>query len=122
MTWIILIAKAVVMAAFILALTEIAKRNAYVSAVIIAFPIMTVLTIGNLYLDTGDARLASKFAYTTFWLIVSSLAFFGALFLSQKAGLGFWSAFGVAVFTTVASIVGFTLTLKRFGIDLTSNV
>ena len=54
MIWFWMAVKALVMAVFILALTEIAKRNAYVSAVIIAFPIMTVLTIGNLYLETGN--------------------------------------------------------------------
>lgn len=122
MVWVWMGVKALVMAVFILALTEVAKRNAYVSAVIIAFPLMTVLTVGNLYLDTGNVAQASKFAYTTFWLIVASLAFFIALFLAQKVGLGFWMAFSVAVAVTIGSIVSFTLLLKRMGIDLMSNV
>ena len=115
-------AEALVMAAFILALTELAKRNAYVAAVFIAFPLMTVLTVGKLYLDTGSDAQASKMAYTTFWLILASLAFFVGLYLMQKAGFSFWIAFTTAVLATVGSIVSFTLLLKRLGIDLMSNV
>ena len=122
MDWVWLAVKALVMAAFILALTELAKRNAYVSAVIIAFPIMTVLTIGNLYLETGSAAQASKLAYTTFWLIVASLAFFIVFYLAQKLGMGFWIAFSVAVLATIGSIISFTVILKQIGIDLMSKV
>jgi hypothetical protein len=122
MIWFWMAVKALIMAVFILALTEIAKRNAYVSAVIIAFPIMTVLTIGNLYLETGNGFQASKLAYTTFWLIVASLAFFIVLYLAQKLGAGFWVSFSMAVIATVGSIVSFTVVLKRLGIDLMSNV
>ncbi|MAT35691.1 MAG: hypothetical protein CMK06_11245 [Ponticaulis sp.] len=122
MYWLKMGAEALVMAAFILALTELAKRNAYVAAVFIAFPLMTVLTVGKLYLDTGSDAQASKMAYTTFWLILASLAFFVGLYLMQKAGFSFWIAFTTAVLATVGSIVSFTLLLKRLGIDLMSNV
>jgi len=122
MYWLKMGAEALVMAAFILALTELAKRNAYVAAVFIAFPLMTVLTVGKLYLDTGSEAQASKMAYTTFWLILASLAFFVGLYLMQKAGFSFWIAFTTAVLATVGSIVSFTLLLKRLGIDLMSNV
>ncbi|MAK61211.1 MAG: hypothetical protein CMK09_09560 [Ponticaulis sp.] len=122
MDWLWLGVKALVIAVFVLALTEIAKRNAFVSAVVIAFPLMTVLTVGLLFSDTGNAAQASKLAYTTFWLIMASQAFFVVLYFSQKAGLGFWVSFSAAIAGTVASIIGFILVLRRFGINLLSNV
>lgn len=122
MDWIWMGVKALVIAVFVLALTEIAKKNAFVSAVVIAFPLMTVLTIGLLYSDTGNAVQASKLAYTTFWLILASQAFFVVLYLCQKAGLGFWVSFSAAIAGTVISIVSFILVLRRFGINLLSNV
>ncbi len=116
-----LLIKSLVTVVFIILLTEIAKRSAYLSALIIAFPIVTVLTVGNLYLETGDAARATKFAYTTFWLIVPSSAFFLTLFLAQKAGAGFWLGFVISLAMTIVSIWAFTLFLKFVGIDLFSN-
>lgn len=119
--WQSLLVKGIGTALFVIVLTEVAKRNAYVSAVVIAFPLMTVLTVANLYFDTGDAARASKFAYTTFWLIVASLAFFIVLYVARILGLGFWAAFSIAVVGTVASIIAFTLVLRELGIDITKN-
>lgn len=86
MDWIWMGVKALVIAVFVLALTEIAKKNAFVSAVVIAFPLMTVLTIGLLYSDTGNAVQASKLAYTTFWLILASQAFSLCCICVRKPG------------------------------------
>ena len=122
MVWLVPMLKALGYAIAILILTEIAKRNSFIAAVIIAFPVMTVLTVANLYIDTGNAAPAYKLAFTTFWLIVSSLAFFVVLWFGKEAGFGFWGAFSLAVFATIASIVGFTFLLRRLGINLLGSV
>lgn len=116
-----MIGKAIVFALVVLLLTEIAKRNAFVSAVIIAFPLMTVLTMATLYLDTGDSQRSVKLAYTTFWLILASMSFFGFIFLSQKLGMNFWLSFIISIIAAVGAIAAITFTLRRFGIDLLSN-
>lgn len=121
MDWWLIALKALGSAIVILVLTEIAKRNAFVSAVIIAFPLMTALTMALLYIDTGDAQRSIKLAYTTFWLILASTSFFGLIYLTQKAGLTFWWSFSSSVLGASLVIIAFTLILKRFGIDLLSN-
>ncbi|MFC6198530.1 hypothetical protein [Ponticaulis profundi] len=122
MVWLTMLAKAFGYAIAILVLTEIAKRNSFIAAVIIAFPIMTVLTIANLYLETGDPGPAYKLAYTTFWLIIASLSFFVVLYACQSAGFSFWFGFSIAVVATIASIIGLTFLLRQLGINLLSNV
>jgi hypothetical protein len=114
--------KALVIGVSTVLLTKLAERNAFASAVIIAFPLMTAITMALLYIDTGDAARAVKFGYTAFWMILASMSFFFFLFISQKLGLGFWLGFIASIGVTALSIVGLTLLLRRFGIDLLSNV
>ncbi len=122
MDWFALAGKAIVIGVATVALTELAKRNAYASAVIIAFPIMTAFAMALLYVDTGDAARSYKLGFTTFWLITASLSFFLFLFVTKNMGLGFWMSFFGSIAVTAASITGITLLLKHFGIDLLSNV
>ena len=122
MVWLMMAGKAFVFAIVVLILTEIAKRNSFASAVIIAFPLMTVLTMATLYFDTGNAARSYKLAYTTFWLILASTSFFGILFITQKIGLPFWGSFVGSIIGAVIAIFAITVVLRRFGIDLLSNV
>ncbi len=122
MDWPMMIGKAIVFAVVTLLLTELAKRNAFASAVIIAFPLVTVLTMATLYFDTGDAARSYKLGFTTFWLILASTSFFAFLYITQKIGLGFWMSFVGSIICAVLAIIGLTLLLRRFGIDLLSNV
>lgn len=118
MNWTALIVKAVVIGVATVFLTELAKRNAYASAVIIAFPVMTAFAMALLYVDTGDAAQSYKLGFSTFWMILASTSFFLFLFIGKKLGLGFWMSFGGSIVVAAISIVSLTLLLKAVGIDL----
>lgn len=118
MNWPMLILKALVIGVSTVFLTELAKRNPYASAVIIAFPIMTAFAMALLYIDTGQAAQSYKLGFSTFWMILASTSFFLFLFIGKKLGLGFWLTFVSSIIVAAITIVALTLLLKAVGIDL----
>lgn len=109
--------KGVATAAFIIALSEIAKRSTWLAAALVALPLATILTVAMIALDTqkGGADVANNFALKTFLLFWPGLIFFIGLLGLQKLGLGFWPAFGVSVAACFLSTWGFSALLTSQG-------
>ena len=112
------IGKALVTAAFIVLLSEVAKRSTWLAAAMVALPLATMLTVGFIYWDTKDHTIANQFAMSTFLLVFPGLCFFAALPLVQRAGLHFWPAFAIAVAVTFAAAAGFTVLYRALGLKL----
>ncbi|MBI1339522.1 hypothetical protein GC169_04825 [bacterium] len=111
------ILKALATAGFIVFLSEVARRSTWLAAVMVALPLATMLTVGFIASDaTQGPEKANAFANSTFMLVWPGLVFFITLPLAQRAGLGFWPAFAVAVIGTFAATWAFTLLLRRFGV------
>lgn len=69
--------------------TEVAKRNPFWGAVIIALPLTSILAMGWLYADTRDNALLTQFARDIFVIVPVSLVFFVPFLAERKTGLGF---------------------------------
>jgi hypothetical protein len=109
--------KGVATAAFIIALSEIAKRSTWLAAALVALPLATILTVAMIALDTqkGGVGLATSFALKTFLLFWPGLIFFVGLLGLQKFGVAFWPAFGVSVAACFLSTWGFSILLTSQG-------
>jgi len=82
-------AKVLVAAAIIGVAAEVAKRNPFWGAVIIALPLTSILAMGWLYADTRNDMLVTKFARDIFVVVPVSLVFFVPFLLETKTRLGF---------------------------------
>lgn len=111
------VGKGVATAAFIIALSEIAKRSTWLAAALVALPLATILTVALIALDTqkGGVDVASSFAFKTFLLFWPGLIFFIGLIGLQKLGLAFWPAFGVSVAACFLATWGFSVLLTSQG-------
>ncbi|MEY2757994.1 MAG: hypothetical protein RIR33_1772 [Pseudomonadota bacterium] len=111
------VGKGVATAAFIIALSEIAKRSTWLAAALVALPLATILTVALIALDSqkGGATLANAFALKTFLLVWPGLIFFVGLIGLQKLGLPFWPAFGASVLACFLSTWGFSVLLTAQG-------
>ena len=111
------VGKGVATAAFIIALSEIAKRSTWLAAALVALPLATILTVALIALDTqkGGVDVASSFAFKTFLLFWPGLIFFVGLLGLQKLGLAFWPAFGVSVAACFLTTWGFSVLLTSQG-------
>ncbi len=109
--------KALGTAAFIVVLSEIAKRSTWLAAALVALPLATMLTVAFIATDSkeGGVDVANAFATKTFLLFWPGLIFFVGLIGLQKFGVAFWPAFGVSVAACFLSTWGFTIFLTSMG-------
>jgi hypothetical protein len=113
-----LIIKLFTSAAIILAVSEIAKRNTSLGALLLSLPLVSVLALCWLYYETKNVEKVSALASSTLWMVLPSLAFFILLPMLLKLRWNFFLSLTVASLGTAATY-GLTICLlNRFGVKL----
>ena len=80
----------VLISALVIALaSELAKRDSFWGALLVAMPLTSILAISWLYAETRDNLLVTRFARDIFLLVPGSLLFFLPFLLESKTRLGF---------------------------------
>jgi hypothetical protein len=111
--------KALLTAIFIVAVSELAKRSNFVSALLLALPLASALTLIWLYQDTGDAARAAHYSWSVLLLLPPGCVFLAALPLAIRYGFGFWPSFLAAALATAAIYYVYAYLLQRvFGATL----
>jgi hypothetical protein len=111
--------KALLTAAFILGMSELAKRSSFASALLVALPLATVLTVIWLYLDTHDAARAGHYAFSVLLLLPPGCVLLLVLPLAIRWGLDFWPSLGLAAAATALIYYAYVFVLQRaFGVTL----
>ena len=83
------IAKVLVSALVIAVASEVAKRDSFWGALLVALPLTSILAVSWLYAETRDNLLVTRFARDIFLLVPGSLLFFLPFLLETKTRLGF---------------------------------
>ena len=104
--------KVLISAALIVLVSELAKRNSLLAALVASLPVTSLLAFVWLYWETGDAARVSSLSLDIFWLVIPSLALFLALPLFLRAGWGFWISLLAAIVVT-ALCYGILFSLLR---------
>ena len=102
----------------IVAVSEIAKRSSLIAAILASIPLISVLAMIWLYLDTSDVKKVSDLASSIFWLVLPSLALFVSLPLLLKQGLNFYLSLGISVAVTVFCYWMMVTVLNHYGVKL----
>jgi hypothetical protein len=110
--------KVIVTSVLVVTVSEAAKRNVFVGALIASLPITSLLAMIWLWVDTRDAEKVAALSQGIFWLVLPSLTLLLALPLLLRRGVPFVPSMLVSVALTVASYVAMAYLLKRFGIDI----
>ena len=80
----------VAISALVIALaSELAKRDSFWGALLVALPLTSILAVSWLYAETRDNLLVTRFARDIFLLVPGSLLFLLPLVLETKTRLGF---------------------------------
>lgn len=112
------IAKIIISALVIAAVSEIAKRFTFAAAILASLPLTSILAMIWLYVDTKDAAKVSILSENIFWAALPSLLFFLVLPILLNMGLKFYTAM---IISAVVMFVGYTvyaLILGKFGIHI----
>lgn len=110
--------KVLVTTLLIVLISEVSKRSSLAGAVLASVPLVSVLAMLWLYIDTKDIERVSALSSSVFWLVLPSLVLFVLLPLLLKIGWGFYLSLGVSLVATVASYFAMVAVLTRFGVEL----
>ena len=94
------IIKILISAILIALISEISKRSTFVGALLASIPIVSVLAMIWLYIDTKSIEKISDLSYGIFWLVLPSLALFILLPILLKNGVNFYLSIFLSIFFT----------------------
>lgn len=89
--------KATITLILIIAAAEMAKRNTLLGGLIASIPLVSLLAIVWLYVDTRDTARIAVLSKDIFWLVLPSLVFFVCLPLLLNQGINFWFSLALSV-------------------------
>lgn len=110
--------KVIISAFIIVAVSEVSKSNATLGALIKSLPLISVLSMIWIYVDTKNTQIISTLSVSTFWLVLPTLPMFLILPLLLRYKLGFYLSLSISLFCMLILYVITALILKRFGFDL----
>ena len=110
--------KIVITTILIVVISEIAKRSTFVGAILASVPLISVLAMIWLYIDTKDVTKVSSLSISVFWLVIPSLALFLALPLLLKQGLNFYLSISISIGLTIGCYWIMVSALDHFGVKL----
>ncbi len=110
--------KIAVTTGLIVIISEVAKRSSLVGAILASIPLVSVLAMMWLYVDTRDAAKVSALSTNIFWLVLPSLTLFLALPLLLKHGVNFYLSMLISVAATALCYLALVLALDTIGVKL----
>lgn len=113
-----LVIKAILSAVIIVAVSEIARRNAGLGALVASLPLISVLGMIWLWRDTQDTMRMAAHSQATFWYVLPSLPMFLVIPMLLKREVGFWPALIVGCLLTIALYALLAAVAPRFGVRL----
>lgn len=103
--------------AIILIVTEVTKRFGVWGALIASLPLISILAMVWIYVDTGDTAKIAEFSLQVFWFVLPSLGLFLSLpWLLQR--MPFYPALGVASLIAMALFAVMLWVLRLFNYRL----
>lgn len=112
------IAKILITTVSIVIISEVAKRSSFVGALLASIPLVSVLAMIWLYVDTNDVVKVSSLASSVFWLVIPSLSLFVSLPLLLKAGVSFYTSLSISIVITICCYWLLITILSYIGIKL----
>lgn len=113
-----LVVKAALSGVIIAIVSELAKRNPGLGALVASLPLVSVMGMIWLWRDRPDAENMAAHAGATFWYVLPSLPMFLAIPALLRAGVNFWIALALGCALTVALYSLMIWAGPRFGLRL----
>tara|TARA_Y100001934_G_C12133919_1_gene669184 strand:+ start:60 stop:371 length:312 start_codon:yes stop_codon:yes gene_type:complete len=99
-------------------ISEVSKKSSIMGALFASIPIVSILGMIWLYIDTKDVSKISDLSIGIFWLVIPSLILFLILPLFLKQGMGFYSSIILSILITAAVYALMVVLLGFFNIKI----
>ena len=110
------ILKFTISALLIVAISEISKKYSLAAGILASLPIISVLAMIWLYINTSSTEKVSKLSTSIFWMVLPSLSLFLMLPLLLKNKVSFYPALVISWLVMVFLYYAVILLLKKLGI------
>ncbi|GIT98497.1 DUF3147 family protein [Sulfurovum sp. TSL1] len=110
------ITKLVITTVLIVLISEISKRSSLIGAILAAIPLVSILAMTWMYIDTNSSNKAVEFSQSIVWLIAPSMTLFIAFPFLIKKGLSFYPSMLISIFLTVLAYYSVIFLLHKLGI------
>ena len=95
------IVKVIISAMIILVATEVSNRSTTIAAIIIALPLVSIISLTWIWVETKDIEQISTISKQVFWFVIPSLPMFLILPFFLSKGLGFFISLVISCLITV---------------------
>ncbi len=99
----------------IIAAAEIAKRSTLIGGLVASVPLVSVLAMVWLYVDTQDTARVALLARSILWLVLPSLSLFISLPVFLSHGINFWISLGSSLTVMIVCYLLMLLVLGQTG-------
>ena len=110
--------KIILSALIIFIASEVAKKSIILGSIVVSLPMMSLLTIMWLYIDTKDTERIASFSYSILWMTLLSLSFFIVFPYLLKKNLSFGLSMGIALIIMVSLFLILASLLKKFRVEV----
>lgn len=112
------IIKTALSALIIVAVSEISKRNSLLGGLFASLPLVSVLALIWLYIDTKSVDKVAALSMSIFWMVLPSLTLFLLLPVLLKKQMPFYGALFLACLITSLMYFLATLAYGKLGIKI----
>ncbi len=109
------IIKAAISGAIVALISEVTKRSPAFGALIASLPIISVMAMIWLWVETKDTERIAAHSESTFWFVLPSLPMFLVLPALLRAGINFYISLGLSCGLTIILYFIMIAILKKFG-------
>ena len=108
--------KVIITSIIVVIISEISKKAPMVGGVIASLPVISILAMIWLYVDTQKIESISTLSISTFWMVIPSLSLFISLPLLLKSNLNFFLSLFLSCLVMATFYLLMYAALKHFGI------
>lgn len=112
------VAKVLITAVVVVAVSELGKRSSFWAAVLASLPLTSLLAFVWLYTSTGNTKDVATLSQGIFWLVLASLPLFLLLPFLLRHSVAFWPAFAASCLVTAGAYFVLVWGLGRLGVRL----
>ena len=110
------IVKLIVTTFLIVLISEISKRSSLAGAILAAIPLVSILAMTWMYIDTSSSEKAVAFSQNIVWLIAPSMTLFIAFPILIQKGFSFYPSMFISIALTVLAYYSVLFLLEKLGI------
>ena len=102
----------------IVVISEISKRTTLLGGLLASLPLVSILGLSWLYIDTKNTEKVAQLATSIFWMVLPSLSLFVVLPILLKTKLSFLASLSISLVIMSICYLLMILILNKVGIRL----